>query len=304
MTSSKNRIIQLNSSIFSVLLAVCFVLKITTDAYSQNPPETEIFLVELDLPNRSVSVPTNITQHKGYDNQPSFTPDGKALLYTSMRENNQTDIYRYDLKTQQTTQLTSTAESEYSPIITPTGNYFSVIRVEKDQTQRLWKFPVSGPAEPELVLKNVKPVGYHCWLDQDWLALFILGKPNTLQLAQVSTGDTIRIEGNIGRSLQKVPGREAVSFVYKESPNNWQIRQLNWKGRQISPLVKTLEGSEDFVWTSDGTLLMCQGSALYVYKPNVTSSWMQLADFSSSGIKQLTRLAIDPKGKTLALVSQ
>lgn len=304
MTSLKKRILQLNSSVSTTLLAVCFMLKPAADAYSQSPPETEIFLVELDLPNRSVSIPTNITQHKGYDNQPSFTPDGKALLYTSMRENNQTDIYRYDLKTQQTTQLTNTAESEYSPTITPTGNYFSVIRVEKDQTQRLWQFSVSGQTEPTLVLKNVKPVGYHCWLNRDWLALFILGKPNTLQLAQVSTGDTVRIEGNIGRSLQKVPGGEAVSFVYKESANNWQIRQLNWKGRQISPIVNTLEGSEDFVWTGDGMLLMCQGAVLYFYKPNVTSSWTQLADFSSSGVKQLTRLAIDPTGKTLALVGQ
>jgi Tol biopolymer transport system component len=49
----------------------------------------------------------------GYNNQPSFLPDGKTVLYTSFR-NGQTDIYRYDLSTGKTTQVTNTTESEYS----------------------------------------------------------------------------------------------------------------------------------------------------------------------------------------------
>ncbi|QIP14049.1 hypothetical protein G8759_16220 [Spirosoma aureum] len=275
-------------------------------ALGQGPPNADIFLVDLDLKSQPAQVgsPTNITQRIGYDNQPSFSPDGAGLLYTSMRDDGQTDIYRYDVKQKSTTQLTRTPESEYSPTITPDKAYFSVIRVEKDQTQRLWKFPVSGNGEPELVLKNVKPVGYHCWLSNDWLALFILGKPNSLQLAQTSTGDTVRIEGNIGRALQNVPGKNAVSFVHKRTPTDWEIKQLDLQTRQSSLIVKTLEGSEDFVWTPDGTLLMCRGSVLYQYKPSVTPTWTQLADFSNFGIKQLNRLAIDPQGKKLALVGQ
>jgi dipeptidyl aminopeptidase/acylaminoacyl peptidase len=275
-------------------------------AIGQAPPNADIFLVDLDLKSQPAQVgsPTNITQRIGYDNQPSFSPDGAGLLYTSMRDDGQTDIYRYDVKQKSTTQLTRTPESEYSPTITPDKTYFSVIRVEKDQIQRLWKFPVSGNGEPELVLKNVKPVGYHCWLSNDWLALFILGKPNSLQLAQTTTGDTVRIEGNIGRALQNVPGKNAVSFVHKRTPTDWEIKQLDLQTRQSSLIVKTLEGSEDFVWTPDGTLLMCRGSVLYHYKPNVTPNWTQLADFSSFGIKQLNRLAIDPQGKKLALVGQ
>ena len=39
----------------------------------------------------------NITRSPGYDNQPSFTPDGAAILFTSNRGGTQTDIYRYDV---------------------------------------------------------------------------------------------------------------------------------------------------------------------------------------------------------------
>ncbi len=272
----------------------------------QAPPDTEIFLVDLSVQGQTMQVgkPVNITQHKGYDNQPSFTPDGTGVLYTSIRADGQTDIFRYDLEGKTTSQLTQTPESEYSPTVTPDQRYFSVIRVEADKTQRLWKFPITGSGQPSLVLEQVKPVGYHCWLTADSLALFILGSPNSLQLARVSTGDTMRIEGSIGRSLHIVPGKKAVSFVHKRTATEWEIKQLDLQTRQITGIAPTLSGSEDFVWTPGGTLLMCQGTALFQRKPGMAQGWVQLADFGSLGIKQLTRLAIDPSGKTVALVGQ
>ncbi|MFD2934510.1 TolB family protein [Spirosoma flavum] len=287
-------------------LALMLPLLPYTVTLGQTPPDADIFLVDLSLKSQPVQVgkPVNSTQRKGYDNQPSFTPDGTGLLYTSMREDGQTDIYKYDLQQKTTTQLTQTPESEYSPTVTPDQAYFSVIRVEKDKTQRLWKFPIAGTGEPTLVLEKVKPVGYHCWLTADWLALFILGTPNSLQLAHVKTGDTTRIEGSIGRCLLKIPGKNALSFVHKRTPTDWEIKQLDLQTLQITSIGRTLTGSEDFVWTPDGTLLMCQGTALYQLNPSRSPDWTQLADFSSVGIKQLTRMAIDPEGKKLALVGQ
>lgn len=288
----------------------CFILAalaVTVNgAIGQTPADADIYLVDLSLNEQPVKVsrPVNITQRKGYDNQPSFTPDGKSLLFTSIRDDGQADIYRYDLQQQTTTPLTRTPESEYSPTVTPNRAYFSVIRVEKDQTQRLWQFPLAGTREPTLVLEKSKPVGYHCWLTADSLALFVLGKPNTFQLARVSTGDTVRVETSIGRSLHRVPGKNAVSFVHKRTSTEWEINQLDLKTRKITLLARTLTGSEDFVWTPDGRLLMGRGAVLYQCKPATNPTWTPLADFSAVGISQLTRLAIDPLGKKLALVGQ
>lgn len=278
----------------------------TCVTFGQNPPDADIFLVELTGTKeaRQVSKPINITQRKGYDNQPSFTPDGQQILFTAMHEDGQTDIYRYDLLAKTTTQLTKTPEGEYSPTVMPDRAYFSVIRMEMDKTQRLWKFPIAGNGEPTLIFQNIKPVGYHCWLTPDLLALFILGKPNSLQLARVSTGDTTRIEGSIGRSLHKIPGKNALSFVHKRTETEWEIKQLDLKTNQMTTIAPTLPGSEDFVWTPDGTVLMGKGSILYQLNPKNGQTWTPLTDLSSAGIKQLTRLAIDPKGKKLALVGQ
>ena len=103
-------------------------------------------------------------------------------------------------------QVTRTPESEYSPTVTPDGAHISVIRVEADGTQRLWRFTLDGGA-PELVLAGVKPVGYHAWADDHTLVLFVLGSPATLQLADTSAGDAEILVTGINRSIQRIPGR-------------------------------------------------------------------------------------------------
>src|ERR671914_787333 len=140
----------------------------------QAPPGTDIWLARLDA-SGAISQPVNITNRPGYDNQPAFTPDGKVLLFTR-RDGEQTDIWAYDLTTRSSelSRITNTPESEYSPTVTPDGTGISVIRVEADGAQRLWRFTRDGQS-PTLVLTNVKPVGYHAWGPDGQLALFILG---------------------------------------------------------------------------------------------------------------------------------
>lgn len=269
----------------------------------------DIFVVDVNVSKGKLEFgqPKNITARAGYDNQPNFLPDGGSLLYTSQREGEQTDIYRYDFKTGQSTRLTTTPEGEYSPTLMPGGKFFSVIRVEADKTQRLWKFPLAG-GEPGLVLPNLNPVGYHLWLDERTLALFILGaegRPNTLQLAPTDNSFLDTIHVNIGRALHLVPRRAAFSFVHKISPDEWLIKIFDLKTKRSTILTKTLTASEDLAWTPDGTILSAQDSKLFQYNPATPAAgWQQLADFSAAGLKKITRLALSPKADRLALVAQ
>lgn len=94
------------------------------------PPDTEVFLAPLSVRGSKVEIgtPINISSNPGYDNQPSFTPDGKAVLFTSVRGERKpnpansaatgSDIYRYDIVDGRLSQVTNTSEAEYSPTVT------------------------------------------------------------------------------------------------------------------------------------------------------------------------------------------
>ena len=177
------------------------------------PPDTDVWLARLG-PDGAITQPINITDRKGYDNQPSFTPDGKAILFTR-RDGEQTDIYTYDFTSRSSlpTPVTNTPESEYSPTVTPDGAGISVIRVEADGSQRLWRFTRDGQS-PQLVLANVKPVGYHAWGPGGTLALFVLGNPNTLQVADTRTGRATIVAQRIGdRCTASRAATRSVSFT-------------------------------------------------------------------------------------------
>jgi hypothetical protein len=197
--------------------------------------------------------------------------------------------------------MTNDPESEYSPTLTPDGKFFSVIRVEADNTQRLWKFPLDR-VSPVLVLKSIKPVGYHCWIDQNTVALFILGQPNTLQIVDVRTEKAEVVAQNIGRTLRLIPKQDKLSFVHKVSNQEWIIKSIDLKTRQSSTVIKTLPGSEDYAWTPAGILLATKDAKIYKWDPRKDSDWVQLADFSAMGLKSLTRLAVSPKSDWLAVV--
>jgi dipeptidyl aminopeptidase/acylaminoacyl peptidase len=268
------------------------------------PPGTDIFVADLDAQRGrlKVSKPVNITKRPGYDNQPRFLPDGKSLFYTSIREDKQADIYTYDIGKGTGARLTETAESEYSPTVTPDGKYFSVIRVEADSTQRLWKIPLAG-GKPDLVLKNIKPVGYHVWVDKNTVLLFVLGTPNTLQLVDVPTEKAETILTNVGRSLHRVPGQQKVSFVHKVSADEWVIKEMDIKSRKIDAITRTLPASEDYAWTPGRVLLMAKGSKLFSYDPARDKDWQEVADLSGDGVRAITRLTVSPGGNRIAFVA-
>jgi hypothetical protein len=272
----------------------------------QGPPATDIYLADLREANRRVSVglPVNITARPGYDNQPFFLSNGRAILYTSIRADSQADIYRYDIEDNTTVRVTATRESEYSPTPLPGGRGFSVIRVEADSTQRLWAFDLDG-SRPRLVLDAIKPVGYHAWGDDHTLLLFVLGAPATLQLADArspAAQGTI-VARDIGRSLQPIPGRAAASFVQRDSVNGAWLAELNLRTRGVTQLVKTPAGADFFVWTHDGIVLTASGTGLYQWDSRAGGEWEKVADFAAAGLANVTRLAVSARGNRLAIVA-
>ncbi len=274
-------------------------------------PATQLYLAKIKVKSSGVKIGKfqKISQFKGYNNQPHFAANGKVVYYTANQGGKQTDIFAYQVKSGKTTRLTNTQTSEYSPTLMPDGQHFSCIMVEADGTQRLWKFPLKGllkAGKPSLVLPNIKPVGYHAWVNQDALILFVLGdknKPNTLQMASAKNDRAKVVFEQIGRCFGKLPKQaNTMSFVHKPKNGQWTIKQLNTNTQAQTDITPTLKGSEDYVWTKNGGIIMGQGAKLFLWKPG--KAWKEIADVSTNGIKKITRLAINPQNNLLVIVGQ
>jgi len=266
-------------------------------------PSTDIYVGVLSLAGDGASVTdvVNVTDRDGYDNQPAFEPGGTTLLYTSARNAHQTDIYRYDLSNDTIRQVTQTLSSEFSATPLPAGAGFSSIH-EAAGAQHLWRFDADGTSRGS-ILENVQPVGYHAWGDENTLIMFVLGgngNPATLQLGDLRSGEAEVLAENPGRSLHKVPGRHALSFVRKIDRDNWWVEVLDLDTGEFTRLVQTLPGREDYAWTPDGRIVMGDGSKLYMTRPG--QEWAEIADLESAGIVGITRLAINEDGTRIAIV--
>ena len=273
----------------------------------QGPPATDIYLADLRVTREgrvSVGAPVNVTARPGYDNQPSFLALGRGFLYTSIREDGQADIYRYEIAEKTSTRLTATRESEYSPTHLPAIEGFSVVRVEADSTQRLWVFSMDG-SHSHVVLDSIKPVGYHAWAGDNMLVLFVLGSPPTLQIADASfphlRGEIVARD--IGRTLQRVPGRTAVIFLQRDSVNGPSLSVIDVVTRRVTKLVKAPTDAEFFAWTPSGIVLTASGTKLYQWDSRRGGAWDEVADFAAAGLTNLTRLAVSPTGDRLAIVA-
>lgn len=288
------------------LTALAIAGLLSTDVHAQG--NTDIYLAPLRVVGDSLVVgpAVNATRRAGYDNQPSFTPDSRAILYTASDSAGRADIWRLDIDTDEVTRVTSTPESEYSPTVMPDGKRFSVIRVERDSTQRLWSFALDG-SDPQLVLRDLKPVGYHAWLDNTRLITFVLGTPSTLHVInRDGTGDQI-LARDIGRSLHRIPLRAGFSYTQRDSATKklWIISRPVGS-RLTARLMQAPADNEFHAWTPDGQLLTATGGVLmrwnFVREP--VGAWVPVANLASNGVKNVSRLAVSPNGRWLAFVAE
>jgi Tol biopolymer transport system component len=257
---------------------------------------SEIYLADLKIGKTGVTVsnPKNFTNRVGYDNQPNFHPYRPIIFFSSFNAEGLSDIKTFNYKTSNTKLFTETIEREYSPTVTPDNKYISCIIQRDDQAQNLGLFPLAGGA-PRVII-NYLTVGYHAWLTQTKLVLFVLGEPNTLRIYDLTTKKDSVVTQSIGRALHKIPSKNAISFVDK-SETPWKIKSFD--GNTIQTICEALPNREDLAWTPDGKIIMSDGRQFFYYDTKSNAGWKM---FFASELDGITRIAVGSNGKKIAFV--
>ena len=94
------------------------------DSFCERPPpagDREIYVVDLDLIEFDVDLPSthealeNLSQFPGaFEDNPAWHPDGDSVLFSSLRNGGQYDIYEVNLTDNSLNQLTTNANSDYT----------------------------------------------------------------------------------------------------------------------------------------------------------------------------------------------
>ena len=285
--------------------SICLLLGVslthTVDANSQ-----DIMMVPLhkgiDAKYRVELKPTDITKRQGYDNQPKFGPDGNSIYFTRLLDKadgtgEQTDIFKYDLDSGETTNVTQTEDySEYSP--TPYNpDFLSTVRVNAKGEQHLSLFNLESKKH-EVLRADIEPVGYYAWLDPTKAGVFVLGDVMTLQILDTeSEQEPLVLESNIGRCFETV-GNNVITFS-KVNDSIHDLYALTVDGAISSLEISLPKGAEDYVWVDSEHLIVGVGSKLFIVS---AANTRELADLSDFEVSDISRLTLSPDRSRLVFV--
>ncbi|MEO1241361.1 MAG: hypothetical protein AAFX54_05585 [Pseudomonadota bacterium] len=276
-------------------------------------PETEIFLAPLsfdrDMP--VVGELRNISQHTGYDNQPSFLPGAATFYYVSEGASGKTDVWRYDIAEDDNTRVyASPAVSEYSPKAAP-GDY-GVSYIQENEAAditRVHFMPASGGAGAPVI--ELAPLGYYAWLQGGaQLGVYLRSDPAALHLVDVESGQSEMIAENIGRSLHATPDGRGLYFTRAGADETHSVMYFDLNTEAVTAIADLPGGVQDFVVFFTGAdevggLLAGDGSTLlFNALESERAEWREVGDYAAGRFDNITRIAISDDHAWIALVAE
>ncbi len=260
-------------------------------------PKTNIYT--LDLQSNEKKVLLRNLQYisdfnaEGYNNQPHFINKDELLITSSYKSSGLTDIWHLNIPEEKVTRITSTVESEYSPMLMPDGINFSIILqqlpVDSIIPQVLWSYPLDRTTSGELLIHGIDNIGYHIWVSSSKVALYLVGEPSELVLYDINNKSTTHIAYDAGRCL-KVDQSSNLYYIQKSGSQS-TIRSYDiylGRSRRIAPALKD---QQDFDVLPNGHLISADGPRLMTFTPFLDSTWRPNLDFSSAGISKISRIS-------------
>jgi len=295
---------------WSLLSSAPLVLSAAAGAQNLNP--TNLWLVELHWTgNRlSASKPVKLTHDNGTNSQPAFTPDGKAIVFSALRDTGsdaRSDIYRIELATKAETRITRTPENENSPTVNERGEYVAVRWQPATLFKEFGPWVYSSNGVPVRgVLRAPDTTGYYTPLPN---GAFALTRPKsrsfTIGLFDATSGTITDIDSGVpALPAQRIPGERAVSYVRTDSADaHHMLRRYDLTTHRATTIGPTVVGRTVHTWVpGHGTILMAKGNVLYARTADQTT-WRAVATFESPDLRNASAYVVSPQGDKLILTA-
>lgn len=273
---------------------------------AQNPVNLFVAEIKREGSVLQVGTPRILTGDRGRNSQPSFSPDGRAIVFTAVRDTTgQGDIYRIDLDSGAETQLTRTIENENSPTINEAGELVVVRWVPATLFREwgLWSYSSAGQPQKG-VLPGPDTVGYYTRINARTWALMRPKSRPAVAIFDAVLGTTRDVDWPVANlPPQVVPGAGAISYTRIDSAGRNELRRFKLTGPRPESLGHTVLGRRVHAWLADGTILMAKGATVYGRRATGDTAWRMLASFAAPELQDLSAYAVSPDGTRLILTS-
>ncbi len=278
------------------------LLLISTQIFSQT--NTEVFLCDLmpEYGGLNIYSVKNISNDPGYDSQPSF-PDDNTVFFAGNNKG-QTDIAKYVISNGiKSWYNVPTDGGEYSPTLIPNNTKVAAVRLDTNGLQRLYAYGDSTNDITELSI-DLQVAYFAFFNDRKILASVLSDDRLDLVISEINSTKVDTLLTNSGRSIHKVPGSKSMSYTLQNQEKNQDLYLLDMANLESFFVCQLPIGIQDYVWLNDSQVLIGSGSRLYIYDTFLNSEWKEIADLTDYNIKDISRLAVSPNGKRLAIVAE
>lgn len=260
-------------------------------------PSTDVYLADFknmsSLPQIQTLKYLSNFNPKGYNNQAKLFSYDEIYLTVAQDTSKFTDIYQLNLKSNEISRFTNTEKiSEFSPSPSLVPGQLTTVRIENDGVdQSLWSYPVDRSGHGSRLLPQLKNIGYYNWINKDTIALFLVGNPNTLAIANIKSGIVSTLAENVGRCIKSDQSGH-LFFVHKLKTDSWMLKSYQFSDQAIVNICLMPQGREDFELLPNGNMITGDGPLLKLYNPSNNKGWTAFADFTHNGITNINRLSI------------
>ncbi len=295
-----------------VLMLASISLLTVTYSYAQLPA-SNIYVGQLERHERGVKIKnlTEVTNGDVYANQPYFF-DENTLYFTQevkKGDSSQTDIFRFSIAQNMAVNITRSEQSEYSPTPTMDGTGFTVIRVNSDNLQHLWKFGFDGKPISHLV-PEIEPIGYHAWTRDDRLLLFVLGEPQKLLFADPAQPDDegLEIAASIGASIYEMPLTLGHTYTIENDQGKVKLFWFDANSMTNTSIGYLPDNAEYYAWSSSAELFTTDNGVLVTMPFIISGQDFIYTHYTSVEIDSefcqgnVSRIALSPYNDNIALV--
>lgn len=217
---------------------------------------------------------TRLTNHAWDDIDPSISPDGRQIAYSS-RENGYWDLFLLDLSTGKTTRLTDSAEYKASPTWSPDGQWLAYEDYHNDHLE-IFIQSTSDPSQAAIQLTDDQSSDYSpCWSPQGRQVAYVSDQSGA---PEIWVADLNKTEDKFNR-ISRDPTSSAAHPAWSPDGNQlaWSMTAggisdlFVWNSQKPDEPARMVGNGDWPVWAPSGDLLasrtqMPNQSYLIVYQ--------------------------------------